>query len=65
MPELPAVEAVKRVLEPQIRGLTIGSDLVRRPEISAHPSAGDFCHRLTGRTCLRQDRRGQVLIAPP
>ncbi len=64
MPELPEVEAVKRVLEPQIRGITIGSVLVRRPEIIAHPSAGDFCQRLTGRTFLRLERRGKFLIVP-
>lgn len=64
MPELPEVEAAKRVLEPQICGITIGSVLVRRPEIIAHPSAGDFCQRLTGRTFLRLERRGKFLIAP-
>ena len=33
MPELPEVETIKRVLEPQIQGLTIEKVLVKRPEV--------------------------------
>ncbi|MDO4573336.1 MAG: DNA-formamidopyrimidine glycosylase family protein, partial [Clostridia bacterium] len=45
MPELPEVETVKSVLEPQIRGLTIESVSVNRPEVVARPAAGEFCRR--------------------
>lgn len=62
MPELPEVEAIKRVIEPQIRGLTIEGVTVNRPEVIAHPAAGQFCARLTGRTVDAMDRRGKFLI---
>lgn len=48
MPELPEVETVKRVIEPQIQGLKIENVIVRRPEVVAHPGAEEFCSRLTG-----------------
>ena len=36
MPELPEIETIKGVIEPQIKGLTIGSITVNRPEIISH-----------------------------
>lgn len=63
MPELPEVETVRRVIEPQIRGLAIESVAVRRPEIVAHPAADEFCGRLKGRRFERMERRGKFLIA--
>ena len=43
MPELPEIEAIKRVIEPQIQELAIEKVTVNRPEVVAHPSADDFC----------------------
>ena len=62
MPELPEVEAIRQVLEPQVQGLTIQDIGVHRPEIIAHPSAGEFCGRLMGQTFDRAERRGKFLL---
>ena len=63
MPELPEVEAVKQVLEPQIQGHSIETILIRRPEVVAYPAADDFCNRLIGQTFASMERRGKFLIA--
>ena len=62
MPELPEVEAIRRVLEPQVQGLTIQEIAVHRPEIIEHPSADEFCGRLIGQTFDRAERRGKFLL---
>lgn len=62
MPELPEVETIKRVLEPQIQGLTIESVVIKRPEIVAHPAADEFCSRLAGQTVFNMTRRGKFLM---
>lgn len=62
MPELPEVETIKRVIEPQIQGLTITKVTVNRPEVSAHPAADDFCRLLTGQTVSHMARRGKFLM---
>ncbi len=62
MPELPEVEAVKRVIEPQIQGVGIKNIIVRRSEVIACPSAGEFCQRLTGQTIDGMERKGKFLI---
>lgn len=36
MPELPEVETIKNVIEPQIQGLTIKKATVNRPEVIAY-----------------------------
>lgn len=43
MPELPEIETIKRVIEPQIQGLMIDKVNVKRPEVVAYPG------RLPGR----------------
>lgn len=48
MPELPEVEAIRRVIEPQIQGLAIEQITVSRPEVVAHPTTDEFCRCLTG-----------------
>lgn len=62
MPELPEVESIRRVLEPQISGLKIVHIIARRPEIIAHPGAEEFCCCLAGQSVARMDRRGKFLI---
>lgn len=61
MPELPEVETIKRVIEPQIKGLTITDVEVRRPEVVAYPDADGFCGRLAGQTIGGMTRRGKFL----
>ncbi len=62
MPELPEVETITRVIEPQIRKLQINHISVYRPGIIAHPGAEDFCRRLTGQSFDHMERRGKYLI---
>lgn len=62
MPELPEVESIRRVLEPQLTGLRIESVVVRRPEVVAHPDGGEFCRLIAGRTVSGMGRRGKYLL---
>lgn len=62
IPELPEIEAIKRVIEPQIQGLAIEQVTVNRPEVIAHPAADEFCRRLTGQVFAGIQRRGKFLI---
>lgn len=61
MPELPEIETIKSVLEPQIRGAAIQGVTVSRPEVVAHPDAETFCARLVGQTIFRMSRQGKYL----
>lgn len=61
MPELPEVETIRRVLEPQIKGSAITSVTVKRPEVIEHPAADDFCKLLAGQTVSAMTRRGKFL----
>lgn len=62
MPELPEVETVKSVIEPQVAGRTIERVAVRRPEVIAHPDAEAFCRRLAGQVFAGMARRGKFLV---
>ncbi|MBC8528880.1 DNA-formamidopyrimidine glycosylase [Christensenellaceae bacterium NSJ-44] len=62
MPELPEVETIKRVLEPQLQGLTIDNVVINRPEVVAHPHGDEFCKLLTGQAFDRIERRGKFLL---
>lgn len=61
MPELPEVETIRRVLEPQLKGLSITAVTVNRPEVIGHPTAEEFCQALTGQTIKAMTRRGKFL----
>ncbi len=61
MPELPEVETVRRILEPQIRGLSIRSVIVNRPEVVAYPDADTFIRTLRNQVVAGVDRRGKFL----
>lgn len=61
MPELPEVETIKRVLESQLKGLTITKVTVNRPEVTAYPAADEFCRLLTGQRVSGMMRRGKFL----
>lgn len=62
MPELPEVETIKRVIEPQIQGLVIDKVTIKRLEVVAYPAADEFCGLLTGQTISHMTRRGKFLI---
>ena len=62
MPELPEVEMVREVLEPQLRGRGIRAVEVRRPEVIARPDAAAFAAALPGREFEKLSRRGKFLI---
>lgn len=62
MPELPEVETIRRVLEPQVKGLSIERVIVSRAEVIAHPPAEKFCQALTGQTIAVIARRGKFLV---
>jgi len=62
MPELPEIETIKSVIEPQIKGLTIENVLVNRPKVIAYPTADEFCKGVTGQTIFSMVRRGKFLI---
>ena len=61
MPELPEVETIRRVLEPQVKGLSITAVTVNRPEVIGHPTAEEFCQVLMGQTICAMTRRGKFL----
>lgn len=48
MPELPEIETIKSVIEPQIKGLTIEEITVNCPEVIAQPDSDRFCEAVTG-----------------
>ncbi len=62
MPELPEVETIKRVIEPQIRGLVIERVTVRRPEVTVYPMADEFCRLAAGQAVSHMTRRGKFLV---
>lgn len=62
MPELPEVETVKRVLEPQLSGRVITKIVCPRPEIIAHPHAEVFFKKITGAKITGMGRRGKFIL---
>jgi len=62
VPELPEVEAVRRMLERATRGARIDRVELRRPDLR-RPFPPDFVSRLTGQTITSISRRGKYLLA--
>lgn len=62
MPELPEVETIKNVIEQQIKGLKIENITLEKTEIIAHPTAEEFCNRITNQTVSSMSRRGKFII---
>jgi formamidopyrimidine-DNA glycosylase len=62
VPELPEVEAVRRMLERATRGARIDRVELRRPDLR-RPFPPDFVSRLTGQTIKSVSRRGKYLLA--
>jgi len=61
MPELPEVETIRRILEPQLAGRMIESVEICNAQIIAHPDAGQFAQMLQGQTIRALSRRGKYL----
>lgn len=61
MPELPEVETIKRILEPQLAGRTITRLILIRPDIVEHPTPEVFADTVTGAAITSMDRRGKYL----
>ena len=61
MPELPEVETVRRILEPQLAGRTVVAVQINKPVI-AHPAEKIFRGALVGKTFADTARRGKFLI---
>ena len=62
MPELPEVETIRRVLEPQLRGRRILRAELLTPGVAAHPAAEDFCRAAGGQAFSAVNRRGKFLL---
>lgn len=62
MPELPEIETIKSVIEPQIKGLIIEEITVNRSEVIAQPNADEFCKAVMGQEISAMTRRGKFLI---
>jgi len=61
MPEMPEVEAVRRVLEPQLARRKILFVAIAQPQVVAYPSAGEFATAIEGREVEALGRRGKFL----
>ena len=64
MPELPEVETIKRITEPQIRGQRILSAEVRNAQIIAYPDKNSFCEKIQGMIIKAGQirRRGHCIV---
>ena len=61
MPELPEVETIKRVLEPQIKDRYIDEVIVNNPQVISRPDMDDFCSTIKGQRISGMARRGKFL----
>lgn len=61
MPELPEVETIRRILEPQVVGRTITAVRVNNAQVIAHPGAESFVALLQGQRIEGMSRRGKFL----
>ena len=62
MPELPEVETVRRVLEPQLAGRLIKKTVVNRPEVIGWPRPEQFCEGVAEQRITGLERRGKFLL---
>ena len=62
MPELPEVEMVRQVLEPQLCGRCLAGLILNRPEVIAQPGPEIFTQRVAGRRVNELGRRGKYLL---
>lgn len=61
MPEMPEVEIIRRILEPQIAGKKIERVEILNSQIIAYPDMETFAAILTGQTIKNMSRKGKFL----
>lgn len=61
MPEMPEVETIKRIIEPQVTGQTISAVTVNHPQVIGYPDVESFKGQLTSQTIKSMSRRGKFL----
>lgn len=61
MPELPEVETVKRVLEPQLAGRRIRKVQLMNPQVIAYPEPERFAEKVCEKMIVGMERRGKFL----
>ena len=61
MPEMPEVETIKRIIEPQIAGKKIQSVTVNNVQIIGYPDGDTFTKLLTGQVIKNMSRKGKFL----
>lgn len=59
MPELPEVETIKRVIEPQITGRNVISVIVNNSQVIAYPDEENFIMLLSNQKVKNMSRRGK------
>lgn len=62
MPELPEVETIRRIIEPQVKVQRVLSADIRNPQVIAYPEREAFTALITGRTVTGISRRGKFLF---
>lgn len=61
MPELPEVETVKRIIEPQILNRKITDVVINKPQIIMYPDLENFYLGIKGKEIKKMERRGKFL----
>lgn len=61
MPEMPEVETIRRIIEPQVAGQAICLVNVNHPQVVGYPDVENFKLNLTGQTIEYMSRRGKYL----
>lgn len=62
MPELPEVETVRNVLDPQLRGRRVAEIAAMRPEIVIRPEFSEFRREVVSSVIRGMGRRGKFLL---
>jgi formamidopyrimidine-DNA glycosylase len=62
VPELPETETIARDLDREVRGRSIASVVVRRPDVLREVDAADLSQRVTGASILRSWRRAKLVV---
>lgn len=61
MPEMPEVEVIRRIIEPQLIDRKITAVEILNNQVIAHPDENTFAELLTGQTIKSMSRRGKYL----
>ena len=61
MPELPEVETIRRILQPQVKGKSITAVDIRNAQVIAYPEPEAFASAFLGQVIKSMSRRGKFL----